>query len=78
VGSPPLGFTFGLGALLVFPLGCRGAAALVEQPAPDNLLSAVQKFGGTTLFTAPTAYRNLVATISNYDISSLRSCISAG
>ena len=31
-GSPPLGFTFGLGALLVFPLGGRGAVALVEQP----------------------------------------------
>jgi 2-aminobenzoate-CoA ligase len=78
VGSPPLGFTFGLGALLVFPLACRAATVLVEQPTPDNLLSAVQKFGATTLFTAPTAYRNLVATVSKYDISSLRRCISAG
>ena len=40
-GSPPLGFTFGLGALLVFPLGGRGAVALVEQPTPDNLLDAI-------------------------------------
>ena len=78
VGSPPLAFTFGLGALLVFPLGCRGAVALVEQPTPENLLSAVQKVGATTLFTAPTAYRTLVATASNYDISRLRRCISAG
>lgn len=78
VGSPPLGFTFGLGALLVFPLGCRAATVLVEQPTPDNLLSAVQKFGATTLFTAPTAYRNLAATVSSYDVSSLRHCISAG
>ena len=78
VGSPPLGFTFGLGALLAFPLGCRAATALVEQPTPDNLLSAVQRFRATTLFTAPTAYRNLVATVSKYDVSSLRRCVSAG
>lgn len=78
VGSPPLGFTFGLGALLVFPLGCRAAVALVEQPTPENLLSAVERFGVTTLFTAPTAYRNLAAVTANYDLSSLRRCISAG
>lgn len=78
VGSPPLGFTFGLGALLVFPLGCRGAVALVEQPTPENLLSAVQKFGGTTLFTAPTAYRNLFGSVRQYDLTSLRRCVSAG
>jgi 2-aminobenzoate-CoA ligase len=78
VGSPPLGFTFGLGALLVFPLGCRAATALVEQPTPDNLLAAVQAFRATTLFTAPTAYRNLAATVARYDTSSLRRCVSAG
>lgn len=78
VGSPPLGFTFGLGALLVFPLASRGAVALVEQPTPENLLDAVQKFGATALFTAPTAYRNLVPLAPQYDLSSLRRCISAG
>lgn len=78
VGSPPLGFTFGLGALLVFPLGCRAAVALVEQPTPENLLSAVRKFGATTLFTAATAYRNMVAVVPKYDLSSLCRCISAG
>lgn len=77
-GSPPLGFTFGLGALLVFPLGARGAAVLIEQPTQDNLLAAVQKFGVTTLFTAPTAYRNLIPLLPKYAVSSLRSCVSAG
>lgn len=77
-GSPPLGFTFGLGALLVFPLGCRGAVALIEQPTPDNLLRAVQKFGVTTLFTAPTAYRNILPLLADHDVSSLRRCVSAG
>ena len=78
VGSPPLGFTFGLGALLVFPLGGRGAVALVEQPTPDNLLDAIARFRATALFTAPTAYRALVPMVASRDISSLRRCVSAG
>jgi len=52
--------------------------ALVEQPTPENLLTAVQKHGATTLFTAATAYRNMAAAVPNYDLSSLRRCISAG
>lgn len=78
VGSPPLGFTFGLGALLVFPLASRGAVALVEQPTPENLLRAVERFRGTALFSAPTAYRNLASLVRKYDLSSLRRCVSAG
>ncbi len=78
VGSPPLGFTFGLGALLVFPLRFRGAAALVPQASPDALLCAVQRFRGTCLFTAPTMYRKLAALVPSYDLSSLRRCVSAG
>ena len=78
IGSPPLGFTFGLGALLVFPLGCRAAVALVEQPTPENLLAAAQRYGATKLFTAATAYRNMLGLAPSYDLSRLRRCISAG
>jgi 2-aminobenzoate-CoA ligase len=78
VGSPPLGFTFGLGALLVFPLAFRAAAVLVEQPSPDALLTAVQKHRATCLFTAPTMYHNLRKLVGQYDITSLRRCVSAG
>jgi 2-aminobenzoate-CoA ligase len=78
VGSPPLGFTFGLGALLVFPFRFRGAVAYVEQPSPDALLGAVQKFGGTCLFTAPTMYRSLAPIAAKYDLRTLRRSVSAG
>jgi 2-aminobenzoate-CoA ligase len=78
VGSPPLAFTFGLGALLVFPLRFRASVALVELPTPDNLLAAVQKFGATCLFTAPTLYRNLARMAGNFNLSSLRRAVSAG
>ncbi|HRX89707.1 MAG TPA: AMP-binding protein, partial [Steroidobacteraceae bacterium] len=78
VGSPPLGFTFGLGALLVFPMRYRGAAVLIERPSPTALLEAVQKFKATCMFTAPTMYRNLSAMVGQYDIGSLRRAVSAG
>lgn len=78
VGSPPLGFTFGLGALLVFPLGKRAASILVEQPSGANLLSAVQRFRATALFTSPTAYRSLLPLARQFDLASLKCCVSAG
>ncbi|HVN45555.1 MAG TPA: AMP-binding protein [Steroidobacteraceae bacterium] len=78
VGSPPLGFTFGLGALLVFPLRFRGAAILLESPTPEHMLSAVERHRATCLFTAPVAYRTLLTLLSKFDISSLRRCVSAG
>ena len=78
VGSPPLGFTFGLGVLLVFPLRFRAAAILVETPNPESLLAAIGKFRATALFTAPTMYRALMPILGEHDISSLNRCISAG
>ena len=77
-GSPPLGFTFGLGALLVFPLRGRAAAVMVEQPSPEALLAAVQKYRVTCLFTAPTMYRAMVSMVPRFDLSSLRRAVSAG
>jgi 2-aminobenzoate-CoA ligase len=78
VGSPPLGFTFGLGALLVFPLRFRGAAAYVEQPTVDGLLEAAERFRATALFTAPTMYRRLIAATRQFNLKRLRHCVSAG
>ena len=78
VGSPPLGFTFGLGALLVFPLRFRATSILLEAPSPENLLNAVQTERATCLFTAPVAYRAMLPQLSQFDISSLRRCVSAG
>ena len=77
-GSPPLGFTFGLGALLVFPLRFRAAVALVESPKPETLLGAIERFKVTTLFTAPLMYGMLSSLLDDFDISSLRQCVSAG
>ena len=77
-GSPPLGFTFGLGALLVFPFRFRAAVAPVEAPTPAALLAAIERHRATCLFTAPLAYRALLAELGDRDIRSLRQCVSAG
>ena len=77
-GSPPLGFTFGLGALLVFPFRFRAAAAPVETPTPAALLATIEKHKVTCLFTAPFAYRALMTELEGRNISSLRQCVSAG
>jgi 2-aminobenzoate-CoA ligase len=77
-GSPPLGFTFGLGALLVFPLRFRAATVPIEQPAPAAVLAAIERHRITCFFTAPFAYRALAGELAGRDLSSLKRCVSAG
>lgn len=77
-GSPPLGFTFGLGALLVFPLRFRASTVPIEAPSPATILAAVEKHRVTCLFTAPFAYRGLAGELQGRDLSSLKRCVSAG
>jgi 2-aminobenzoate-CoA ligase len=78
IGSPPLAFTFGLGGLVLFPLRVGAATILIEKVTPDDLLAAIAKFRATVAFTAPTAYRAMLAKLSAHDVSSLRKCVSAG
>ncbi|MBV8246353.1 MAG: AMP-binding protein [Candidatus Eremiobacteraeota bacterium] len=77
-GSPPLGFTFGLGGLLHFPLHIGAAALLLEKASPETLLQAVQDYGASVLFTAPIAYRSMIGMVDKYDLRGLRKCVSAG
>ncbi|WP_285440912.1 AMP-binding protein [Streptomyces sp. ISL-36] len=80
-GSPPLGFTFGLGGLVVFPLRAGASALLLEQSGPTPLLEAIARHRVSVLFTAPTAYRVMLEELDRHgghDVSSLRRCVSAG
>lgn len=78
IGSPPLAFTFGTGGLVFFPLRVGASTVLLEKSAPDDLLGAIEKYKATVCFTAPTAYRAILAKLEGGDISSLRKCVSAG
>ncbi|MEU1199222.1 AMP-binding protein [Streptomyces sp. NPDC005813] len=77
-GSPPLGFTFGLGGLVVFPMRAGACSLLLEQAGPKQLLPAIAEHRVSVLFTAPTAYRAMLAELDDHDTGSLRRCVSAG
>ena len=79
VGSPPLAFTFGLGGLAIFPLRFGATATLLENASPANMIQIIETYKATISFTAPTAYRAMLAAMdSGADLSSLRIAVSAG
>jgi len=78
IGSPPLAFTYGLGGLVLFPMRVGASAALLEQATPPKLLEGIQRFRATTTFTSPTGYRAMLELVRDFDLTSLRKCISAG
>ncbi len=77
-GTPPLAFTFGLGGLLLFPMRFGASTLLLEKLTPTGLLSAIEQYRPTICFTAPTFYRQMAAVAFDYDIASLKQCVSAG
>jgi len=77
-GSPPLGFTFGLGCELLYPLRAGASTLLIERATPAELADAVAAHGVTVLATAPTAYRAMLAAGKAAALKNLRRCISAG
>jgi 2-aminobenzoate-CoA ligase len=77
-GTPPLGFTYGLGGLLLFPLRAGASTLLIERASPAELAAAIAEHGVTVLSTAPIAYRGMLAAGSLELLSSLRRCVSAG
>jgi 2-aminobenzoate-CoA ligase len=77
-GSPPLAFTYGLGGYLLFPMRVGAATLLLEQATPPQLLQGIQDHRATVVFTAPTAYRAMTGLAKDFDLSSLKKCVSAG
>jgi len=77
VGTPPLAFTFGLGAGVIFPARAGAATIICDRPGFDVLADTIARHKATTLFTSPTGYRAL---LKNYDnrLASLHTCVSAG
>jgi 2-aminobenzoate-CoA ligase len=78
IGTPPLAFTFGLGGLVVFPLRVGAATLLVEKATPDQLADLIAAHDVSVCFTAPTAYRAMVASGHGPRLRSLRRAVSAG
>lgn len=76
--SAPIAFTFGLGMLLIFPWRFGGTAVTIETPGPGPLLDAIARHKITNLATAPTAYKAILGLLNGHDISTLKTCVSAG
>ena len=51
---------------------------IIEQATPPQLIEGVQRFRATTVVTSPTAYRAMLKQVGEFDLSSLRTCVSAG
>jgi 2-aminobenzoate-CoA ligase len=77
-GTPPIAFTFGLGGMLCFPMRFGASAVLVEKHTPETLLETIQRFKASTCFTTPIMYRQMAAIARQFDLRSLRKCVSAG
>lgn len=77
IGTPPLAFTFGLGAGVVFPASVGAATVICDKPGFDVLADTIEKHKATTLFTSPTGYRSLMKQDLS-KLASLHTCVSAG
>ncbi|HYD89852.1 MAG TPA: AMP-binding protein [Vitreimonas sp.] len=77
IGTPPLAFTFGLGAGVIFPASAGAATVVCDKPGFDVLADTIAKHKATTLFTSPTGYRALLK-IHDERLASLHTCVSAG
>ena len=76
-GTPPYAFTFGLGGVLLFPLHTGASTLLVEKATPAELADLIDAHGVTVCFTAPTAYKAMLAA-GQGRCASLRKAVSAG
>ena len=60
------------------PLNPQATTVLLENAAPPILLEKISEHKISVLFTAPTAYRAMLALLPGKNLSSLRRCVSAG
>jgi 2-aminobenzoate-CoA ligase len=75
-GTPPYAFTFGLGGVLLFPLHAGASTLLVEKATPVELADLIDEHKVTVCFTAPTAYKAMLA--AGKAVPTLRKAVSAG
>ncbi len=75
-GTPPFGFTFGLGGVLLFPLHAGASTLLIEKASPPELAELINQHAVTVCFTAPTAYKAMLA--AGTPMPTLTKAVSAG
>ena len=69
IGTPPLAFTFGLGALLIFSMRLGASTVLLEKLTPESLLAAISEYRATIVWSTPLFYRQMSEIATKFDIS---------
>ena len=77
-GTPPMAFTFGLGAVVIFPIRAGASTLLIERASPAELADLIAERNVTIVATAPTAYRAMLAAGKADKLAGLRRPVSAG
>ena len=81
VSVPKLFFGYATGTNLLFPFAVGGATALFsERSTPEKLFETIERYRPTILTSVPTMISGMlsVAGAGGRDLSSLRTCLSAG
>jgi benzoate-CoA ligase family protein len=72
-------FSYGLGNSLYFPFRFGASTVLwPERPDPEKILQVIDKYKPTFFFSVPTLYARFLRIEKQYDLSSLRTCLSSG
>src|SRR3546814_8279758 len=58
--SAPIGFTFGLGALVLFPFRARATSVIIERPTATALVETIDRHCVTLLLTEPISNRPML------------------
>jgi len=77
-GTPSIAFTYGLAGVFMVPLRRGAATVFIERNTPESLLETIGRSRVSVLYTVPVMYRAMAAIAANFDLSSLRACVSAG
>ena len=72
-------FAYGLGNSLYFPFRFGASTVLWPgRPDPDKILQVIEKYRPTFFFSVPTLFTRLLRVEKEYNLSSLRICLSSG
>jgi benzoate-CoA ligase family protein len=75
-------FAYGLGNNILFPFGTHAASILLpDRPLPETILATITKYKPTVFAGVPTLYGSLLQAPDvekKYDLSSVKTCASAG
>jgi benzoate-CoA ligase family protein len=72
-------FAYGLGNAGYFPLAVGGTSILMPgPPQAANVFSVIERHRPTVFSSVPTGFAMLLAHAGNFDLSSVRICVSAG